>query len=460
MDELGIDEVKANQLGIRVYKVGMTWPLEPEGVKKFAEGLDLILVIEEKRALIETQVKEQLYDLPVRPRVLGKKDENEQWLFPAKYALDPTDIAIKLGERLIRTGAGDDIKTAVAELKRLKGNQPSTAEAATRIPYFCPGCPHNSSTVVPEGSRAYAGIGCHYMAHWMDRSTEGFTQMGGEGTNWIGEAPFSKTPHVFQNLGDGTYIHSGSLAIRAARAAGVNITFKILYNDAVAMTGGQSLDGGMTVSMILQQVQAEGVDKVVVVTDEPDKYPAGFIPKGIPVYQPPRPAGGAEGAARGRGRVGAALRPDLRGREAAPAQARQVPRSRQARVHQSGRVRGLRRLRREVELRGGVAARYRARHQARDRPVGLQQGFLLPERLLPELRHGARRQGAQGLDRAARRHQHGGDAGQPAGAEAALARYALHHAGDGRRRHRRGDASRPCSARPPSSRARRSAPST
>ncbi len=284
MDDLGLDEVKANQLGIRLYKVGMTWPLEPKGVLKFAEGLDVILVIEEKRSLIETQVKEQLYDLPVRPRVVGKKDENEQWLFPAKYALDPTDIAIKLGERLIRNGAGDDIKGHVAELKRLKGNQPASAEVATRIPYFCPGCPHNSSTVVPQGSRAYAGIGCHYMAHWMDRSTEGFTQMGGEGTNWVGEAPFSKTPHVFQNLGDGTYIHSGSLAIRAARAAGVNMTFKILYNDAVAMTGGQSLDGGMTVSMILQQVMAEGIEKVVVVTDEPYKYPSGFIPSGVPVY--------------------------------------------------------------------------------------------------------------------------------------------------------------------------------
>ena len=150
-DELGIDEVKANQLGLRLYKVGMTWPLEPQGVLKFAEGLDLILVIEEKRSLIETQVKEQLYDLPNRPRVLGKKDENEQWLFPAKYALDPSDIAIKVGERLIRNGAGDDIKARVAELKRLKGNQPMTAEAATRIPYFCPGCPHNSSTVVPAG---------------------------------------------------------------------------------------------------------------------------------------------------------------------------------------------------------------------------------------------------------------------------------------------------------------------
>jgi indolepyruvate ferredoxin oxidoreductase len=284
LEDLGIDEVKANKLGIRIYKVAMTWPLEPQGVLKFAKGLDVILVVEEKRALIETQVKEQLYDLPDRPHVFGKKDENEQWLFPAKYALDPTDIAIKLGERLMRAGAGDDIKVPVAELKRLKGNRPETAEAATRIPYFCPGCPHNTSTVVPQGSRAYAGIGCHFMAHWMDRNTEGFTQMGGEGSNWIGEAPFSKTKHVFQNLGDGTYIHSGSLVIRAARAAGVNMTFKILYNDAVAMTGGQTLDGGMTVPMILNQVLAEGIEKVVIVTDEPHKYPVGAIPVGVPVY--------------------------------------------------------------------------------------------------------------------------------------------------------------------------------
>ncbi len=284
LDELGIDEVKANALGIRIYKVGMTWPLEPEGVKRFAEGLDLILVVEEKRSLIETQVKEQLYDFPVRPRVLGKKDENEQWLFPAKGALDPTDIAISIGERLIRYGAGDDVKAHVADLKRLKGNRPMTGEAATRIPYFCPGCPHNTSTVVPQGSRAYAGIGCHFMAHWMDRNTEGFTQMGGEGTNWIGEAPFSNTKHVFQNLGDGTYIHSGSLAIRAARAAGVNMTFKILYNDAVAMTGGQTLDGGISVPMIVNQVRAEGVEHVVIVTDEPDKYPRGVIPQGVPIY--------------------------------------------------------------------------------------------------------------------------------------------------------------------------------
>ncbi|MBO0764113.1 MAG: indolepyruvate ferredoxin oxidoreductase family protein, partial [Hyphomicrobiaceae bacterium] len=284
MDELGLDEVAANRLGLRLYKVGMPWPLEPQGLLNFAQGLGLILVVEEKRSLIETQVKEQLYDLPDRPRVLGKKDENDEWLFPAKYALDPSDIAIKIGERLIRYGAGDEIKDRIAALKCIKGNRPEAVEAATRIPYFCPGCPHNSSTVVPKGSRAYAGIGCHYMAHWMDRNTEGFTQMGGEGSNWIGEAPFSKTGHVFQNLGDGTYIHSGSLAIRAARAAGVNITFKILYNDAVAMTGGQSLDGGLTVGMIARQVEAEGIETVVVVTDEPHKYPAGFIPRGVPVH--------------------------------------------------------------------------------------------------------------------------------------------------------------------------------
>ena len=195
--------------------------------------------------------------------MLGKKDENEQWLFPAKYALDPSDIAIKLGERLIRYGAGDEIKARVAELKRVKGNRPEAAEAATRIPYFCPGCPHNTSTVVPQGSRAYAGIGCHYMVQWMDRDTEGFTHMGGEGANWIGEAPFSKRKHVFQNLGDGTYNHSGAQAIRAALAAGVNITYKILFNDAVAMTGGQRNEGGLTAQQIARELQAMGVKTIV-----------------------------------------------------------------------------------------------------------------------------------------------------------------------------------------------------
>jgi indolepyruvate ferredoxin oxidoreductase len=285
LDELGIDEVKASAIGLRLYKAAMTWPLEPRGVERFAQGLDLVLVIEEKRSLIETQVKEQLFDTPSRPRVLGKKDEVNEWLFPAKGALEPGDIAIAVGERLIRhCNVGDDIKARVAELKRLKGNRPDKAEIFTRVPYFCAGCPHNSSTVVPEGSHAYAGIGCHYMAQWMERSTEGFTQMGGEGANWIGEAPFSKRRHVFQNLGDGTYIHSGSLAVRAAMAAGINITFKLLYNDAVAMTGGQKLDGGLTVGQIAAQVKAEGVERIVIVTDEPAKYPGGALPAGVPVH--------------------------------------------------------------------------------------------------------------------------------------------------------------------------------
>ena len=285
-DELGIDEVKANQLGIRLYKVGMVWPLEPRGVTAFAEGLDTIMVVEEKRSLIETQVKEQLFDTPNRPRVIGKKDENNQWLFHAKGALEPTDIAIEIGERLIRQGHdSEELKAKVSELRLLKGNRPGDPEAFLRTPYFCSGCPHNSSTVVPEGARAYAGIGCHYMAQWMDRQTEGFTHMGGEGANWIGEAPFSTRKHIFQNLGDGTYIHSGSLAIRAAHAANVNITYKVLYNDAVAMTGGQKLDGGISVPQIAAQLLAEGVRKVEVVTDEPDKYVGALtLPAGVKAH--------------------------------------------------------------------------------------------------------------------------------------------------------------------------------
>jgi len=285
LDELGIDEVAANTLGIRLYKVAMPWPLEPQGVARFAAGLDLVMVIEEKRSLIETQVKEQLFDRPNRPRVIGKKDEHGNWLFPAKGALEPTDIAIAIGERLIGAGASDAAKARLAELKRIEGNAPKIADLFTRTPYFCAGCPHNTSTVVPDGMRAYAGIGCHYMAQWMDRNTEGFTQMGGEGANWIGEAPFSKRAHVFQNLGDGTYLHSGSLAIRAAVAAKVNVTFKLLYNDAVAMTGGQKLDGGATPQQMASQIRAEGVDMIALVTDQPEKYDAtAGLPPGVRVH--------------------------------------------------------------------------------------------------------------------------------------------------------------------------------
>jgi indolepyruvate ferredoxin oxidoreductase len=272
-DELGIDELKCNELGIRVYKVACVWPLSQRELKEFASGLDLIIVVEEKRSLIEVQVREELYGTANQPVCIGKRDEAGNWLFPVKGALDPNEVAICIGERLLKYGHNDEISARVARLKEFQRIAAETADVAQRIPYFCSGCPHNSSTVVPEGMRAYAGIGCHYMAQWMDRSTLGYTQMGGEGANWIGEAPFSNRPHVFQNLGDGTYNHSGYLAIRAAVASNTNITYKILFNDAVAMTGGQPNDGGLTVPQVARQVAAEGAQRVVVVTDEPHKYP-------------------------------------------------------------------------------------------------------------------------------------------------------------------------------------------
>ncbi len=275
LDDLGIDEVRANDLGIRLFKIACPWPLDPEELKSFAAGLDLIMVVEEKRALIEVQVKEELYGLPHQPIVIGKKDEKGDWLFPVHGALDPNDIAVALGARLLQYRDEPALRERVESIAKAQGRLAEAQDIARRTPYFCSGCPHNSSTVVPEGSRAYAGIGCHYMAQWMDRDTAGFTQMGGEGANWIGEAPFSTRGHVFQNLGDGTYTHSGSLAIRWAVAAGVNVTYKLLYNDAVAMTGGQQAEGHLTPDQMARQVAAEGVRRIAVVTDDPDKYPAG-----------------------------------------------------------------------------------------------------------------------------------------------------------------------------------------
>jgi indolepyruvate ferredoxin oxidoreductase len=285
LDALGIDEVRCNDLGLRLYKVACPWPLSRQELTEFATGLDLIIVVEEKRSLVEVQVREELYGTANQPTCIGKKDEQGNWLFPIKGALDPNDIAICIGERLAKYSRNEELDARVARLKEGQRALAETQDIAVRIPYFCSGCPHNSSTVVPEGMRAYAGIGCHFMVQWMDRSTLGFTQMGGEGANWVGEAPFSKRPHVFQNIGDGTYNHSGYMAIRAAIASGVNITYKILYNDAVAMTGGQKNDGGLTVSQVARQVAAEGAKRVVVVTDEPWKYPAGTEwPKGITIH--------------------------------------------------------------------------------------------------------------------------------------------------------------------------------
>jgi indolepyruvate ferredoxin oxidoreductase len=286
LDELGIDEVKCNDLGIRLYKIACPWPISRQDLKQFADGLELIIVVEEKRSLIEVQVREELYGSANQPVCIGKKDEQGNWLFPVKGALDPNEVAICIGERILaRVGPNEQIAARVVRLKEAQRILAETQDVAVRIPYFCSGCPHNTSTVVPEGMRAYAGIGCHYMAQWMDRSTLGYTQMGGEGANWIGEAPFSKRPHVFQNLGDGTYNHSGYMAIRGAIAAGVNITYKILFNDAVAMTGGQANEGGLNVPQIARQVAAEGARRVVVVTDEPWKYSKSEEwPRGLTIH--------------------------------------------------------------------------------------------------------------------------------------------------------------------------------
>ncbi len=272
LDDLGIDEARANEIGLRLYKVACTWPLEPRGLREFARGLSKIIVVEEKRSLIEAQLRDELYGSDTQPVCIGKKDERGEWLFPVTGALDANEIAVAIGRRILEHHRSDELQRRLERLERAQRMLAETKDAATRTPYYCSGCPHNISTKVPDGMRAYAGIGCHYMVQRMDRATEGYTQMGGEGANWIGEAPFSTRGHIIQNLGDGTYDHSGVLPIRWAVAAGVNITFKILFNNAVAMTGGQHLEGDLTVDKIARQVAAEGASKIVVVTDEPEKY--------------------------------------------------------------------------------------------------------------------------------------------------------------------------------------------
>jgi indolepyruvate ferredoxin oxidoreductase len=287
LSDLGIADNTAAQLGIRVYKVGLAWPLEPQRARRFAEGLSDILVVEEKRGFIEPQLVRLLYNMDAsrRPGIVGKTDETGAPLFPSTGELTPTMVARAVVARLKRLGEGPQFDTPLARLESFERIMATPASNIQRTPFFCSGCPHSTSTRVPEGSRAMAGIGCHSMALFMpDRATATLTHMGGEGVNWIGQAPFTRESHVFQNLGDGTYSHSGLLAIRAAAAAGVNITYKILYNDAVAMTGGQPVEGGLTVPQITHQVLAEGARRVVVVTDEPGKYPAnaGF-PKGVEI---------------------------------------------------------------------------------------------------------------------------------------------------------------------------------
>ena len=307
--DLGLDEDTCHQLGIRLHKVNVVWPLEASITRDFALGLQEILVVEEKRQVIEYQIKEELYNwrADVRPNVLGKFDEPEgdqsggewgranpsdNWLLRAKADLSPAIIAKAIAKRLTKLGVPDDIVARMeSRLSVIAARERALAETKVdtgeRAPWFCSGCPHNTSTRVPEGSRAVAGIGCHYMATWMDRSTSTFTQMGGEGVSWVGQAAFTKDAHVFANLGDGTYFHSGLLAIRQAIASGVNITYKILYNDAVAMTGGQPIGErpeGHSVLQIMQSLVAEGVAKLVIVTDEPEKYDGAKLLDGVTVH--------------------------------------------------------------------------------------------------------------------------------------------------------------------------------
>ncbi|HEY5851439.1 MAG TPA: indolepyruvate ferredoxin oxidoreductase family protein, partial [Lysobacter sp.] len=273
LEYLGLDENACADLGIRVYKVGMTWPLEPVGITRFAQGLEDIVVVEEKRAFIERQMKEYMYNWSgQRPSIVGKYDEQGEWILPSTGELTPATIAGVIGRRIQKFHNSEHIENVLRWMAEKESELALPRAQFPRVPHYCSGCPHNTSTVVPEGSRALGGIGCHYMVTWMDRSTDTFTHMGGEGVTWSGQAQFTETQHVFQNLGDGTYFHSGSLAIRQSVATGVNITYKILYNDAVAMTGGQPVDGTLSVPQIAHQVRSEGVQTIVLVSDDIAKW--------------------------------------------------------------------------------------------------------------------------------------------------------------------------------------------
>ncbi|MEE3000746.1 MAG: indolepyruvate ferredoxin oxidoreductase family protein, partial [Pseudomonadota bacterium] len=275
-EELGLDSRGREELGIGVFKVGMPWPLEPRKIRQWAEGFSEIIVIEEKRNLIEDQLARVLFDLRqnVRPKLIGKYDSDGSLLVPEFGELNGTLIAQIIANRFLDESENNCLVKATARISASIANSNLPPAPPARSPWFCAGCPHNTSTKVPEGSRAMAGIGCHTMAVYMERRTAAYTHMGGEGGTWIGQAPFTTAKHVFQNLGDGTYYHSGLMAIRAAVSSGVNITYKILFNDAVALTGGQSMDGDLYPWTISEQISAEGVGRIVVVSDEPEKYPS------------------------------------------------------------------------------------------------------------------------------------------------------------------------------------------
>ena len=287
LQDLGITEEIAKDIGLRLYKVGMTWPVEPVGIRSFVEGLEEILIVEEKREFIEYQLKQYVYNWEAGrrpPVIVGKYDEKGDHLLPLHNDQSVGLVAEVIARRIARFYTTEKIEAALKFFDRYEKQEKSYVPVSLRRPYYCSGCPHNTSTKVPDGSFAMVGIGCHYMVQWMDRNSSLCTQMGGEGVPWIGSAPFTETKHIFANLGDGTYFHSGSLAIRAAVAAKVNITYKILYNDAVAMTGGQHVDGEMPVWRVAQQVVAEGVKKAWILTENLDAYKdRSKIPADVPV---------------------------------------------------------------------------------------------------------------------------------------------------------------------------------
>jgi indolepyruvate ferredoxin oxidoreductase len=283
LNMLGIDDARAEALGLAIYKVGMTWPMEVTGAQQFCEGLQEILVVEEKQAVMEDQLRTFLYDTPQnrRPHIIGKKDESGKELLTAKLGLDPHEIAIVIAKRLLGLGEDAFLRDRLNGMESRKKSISNAPAPVVRSAYFCSGCPHSTGLKRPEGSRAMAGIGCHWMAMWVPEfAVEPSCHMGGEGAFWLGQAPFSHDKHVFQNLGDGTFYHSGSMAIRAAIVAGVNITYKILYNDATAMTGGQQVEGHVGVAQVTRMMHAEGAKAIAVVTDEPEKYGhnEGFAP--------------------------------------------------------------------------------------------------------------------------------------------------------------------------------------
>ena len=282
---LDIGEAECRSLGIDIYKVGMVWPLARRDALDFVRGKEEVLVVEEKRGIIESQFKEYFYDWPGdKPKAMvGKRDEKGERLIPWTGELSPRQLVPLVARRLEGIFPGHGFMERAA---RIAGTPAISinVEGATRTPYFCSGCPHNTSTKVPEGSKAHAGIGCHFMASWMDRETSSLIQMGGEGVNWAASSMFTGKGHVFQNLGEGTWYHSGSMAIRQAIAAGANITYKILYNDAVAMTGGQPVDGPVSVQAIAHEVRAEGVERIALVSDEPEKFSASTLPAGTTIH--------------------------------------------------------------------------------------------------------------------------------------------------------------------------------